>query len=51
MFRFQDIDTLEYIEDAEDKDGVAKAVVVNVPVESILVIFLGPYKQGKNLNE
>lgn len=38
----QDIETLEHVEDAEDEYGVSDTVVVNVPVESVLVVLLRP---------
>lgn len=42
MLRLQDIEALEHIDDAEDKYRVSKTVVVNVPVESELVVLFRP---------
>ena len=41
MLRPQDIETLKHIDDAKDKYRVSETVVVNVPVESVLVLLLG----------
>lgn len=51
MLRIQDTETLVHIDDAKDNYGVPKTVVVNVPVETILVILLGSYKQSKYLTK
>ena len=49
LLRIQDVKALKDVEDAQDDDGVADGVVVDVPVESVLVILIWPQKQSKYL--
>ena len=37
------------VDDADDYGGVSNGVVVNVPVDSDFVVFVGPQEQSKNL--
>ena len=51
IHRVQNTQTLEDIVDAQTNHGVSSEVVVDVPVESILVIWLRPQKQSKHQEE
>lgn len=42
VVRIQDSESLENVDDAEDYDGVSDEMVVDVPVESQLVLLLRP---------
>ncbi|RDY02677.1 hypothetical protein CR513_13842, partial [Mucuna pruriens] len=46
----QCIEPFKDVDDTDDYGGVSNGVVVNIPVESVFVIFVGPQKQSKNLH-
>lgn len=46
----QDGHALEDVDDAQYDDGVTDRVVVNVPVDPVLVILLRPQEERKDLN-
>lgn len=43
------IKALVYVDNAQDDHGISNAPMVEVPIQSVLVILLGPQKQGKYL--
>lgn len=47
--RLEDVEPLEDVDGAEDDDGVADGVVVDVPVEPVLVLLVGPEQQREHL--
>ena len=50
VFRVQNIQTLEDIVDAQTNHGVSSEMMIDVPVESVLVIRLWPQKQSQHLH-
>ena len=46
----QDFEAFEHIDDAHDDHAVSHGVMVNVPVDSVLMILLRPQKQSEYLN-
>lgn len=49
IFRTQDFQTFKHINDAHNDHTVSHGVMVNIPVNSVLVILIWPQKQSKNL--
>ncbi|GER26198.1 peptidyl tRNA hydrolase 2 mitochondrial [Striga asiatica] len=51
LLRARDFETLNNVGDAEGNDGVAYGLVVgkNIPVDSVLVVGLGPEEEDKSL--
>src|SRR6185312_9660629 len=47
--RLEGVEALEDVDGAEDDDGVADGVVVDVPVEPVLVLLVGPEQQREHL--
>lgn len=45
----EDVEPLEDVDGGEDDDGVADGVVVDVPVEPVLVLLVGPQQQREHL--
>lgn len=51
VVRTQDLQTFKDVDDAENDHAVSDRMVVNVPVDSVLVILVGPQKQSENLRK
>lgn len=49
--RIQYVQAFEHIQNAEDENGVSEGVVVDVPVEPVLVLLLRSQEQCKNLQD
>lgn len=47
--RLEDVEALEDVDGGEDDGGVADGVVVDVPVEPVLVLLVGPQQQREHL--
>lgn len=47
LLRIQDVKALKDVEDAQDNDAISDGMVVDVPVESVLVILVWPQEQSK----
>lgn len=49
LLRAQNVKASENVENSKDNDGISKAMVVDIPEKSILVILFWPEEQCKNL--
>lgn len=47
----QYVETLEHIEDAKNKNWISDSIMVDIPVDAIFMVLLGPQKQCKNLHK
>lgn len=47
---FQNAETFKDINDTEDKDRIANSMVVDIPIESVLVVIFRPQQHRKHLN-
>lgn len=51
LFRIQNIETFEYVNDGKKNNKISHWIVVNIPVKSEFMILFRPYKQSEYLDK